>query len=411
MSNRVRHVAPRALALLLAIATAPLAAGRARAETADEDPYASTFARSAEEERAGRLDAAVAILQEATRRWPDDYALALQTAWLLFRAERWEEAEAAYRRAEKLSGGAYDARLGLAWTRARRGDCDDAKTRFATLATERPEDARVRDGLAVCEAKVGPRYTVWGTGTLHAYASHPTKSDGFGLATGFVALPGAFQIAAAYRGTWVAYDGESARPASTLTSFAQHEAYGTLGVGSKLVGVSAHYAYVRDGSETSGDSHHVGATLRYSPSGDLLLAESSSFYADQSVHRLELSWRAPLSQSIAIRPALAGQYTGRTWGYAGYLTLLGDHGRFGWWLGAKGGREIRPLYFGQAILFDWAETISAGATAGARVDLAGVSFTLGYDLALLRLSGSSGTRGGAKTSTAHLITLGVAYGR
>lgn len=408
---RAETLAPLfAATLLVASALTP-----SSALAADEpvDPYADSFARSAVEEKAGRLDAAIVILREAERRWPDDYALALQTAWLLFRAERWEEAEVAYRRAETLSGGAYDPRLGLAWTRARRGECDDAKARFDALATERPDDARVREGAAVCEAKPPKRYTVWGAATLHEYGGSPTKSRGFGVATGFVALPGAFQLAAAYRGSWLSYDGASARPASTLTSFAQHEAYGTLGIGGELLGLSAHYAYVYDGSAASG-SNHVGATLRFSPSrrgGDLLLAGSSSFYADQDVHRLELSWRLPLSSTLSIRPAVAGQYAGRTWGGAGYLTLLGDHGRFGWWLGAKGGRELRPLYFGQSILFNWTEQITAGATAGLRADLAGMSFTLGYDLALLRTPGSAGARGGATTSTANLITLGVAYGR
>lgn len=381
------------------------------ASVAPVDPYDDAFQRSAAEDRAGRLESAIAILRDAERLYPDDYPLALQLAWLLFRAERWQEAQHAYERADQLSHGAYDARLGLAWSRARLGDCEDAERRFGVLRTERPEDARVRDGIAHCEAATRTRVTAWGAATLHEYASHPTKSQGFGVAAGLVALPGAFQVAAAYRGTWLAYDGAAARPPSALESFVQHEAYGTLGVGSKLLGVSAHYAFVYDGSASTSSSHHVGATLRWSPFGDLLLAESTSLYADQNVHRLELSWRLPVSGGLSVRPAMAGQYAGRTWGGAGYLTLLGDHGRFGWWLGGKGGREIRPLYFGQSIVFNWAESISAGATAGLRADLGGASFTLGYDLALLRRTGSANAGNGARTSTVHLMTLGVAYAR
>lgn len=382
------------------------------ATVAPLDPYDDALQRSAVEEKAGRLESAIAILRDAERLYPDDYPLALQLGWLLFRAERWQEAQLAYERANKLSHGAYDARLGLAWTLARRDECTGAAgaaSRFRDLATERPEDGRVRDGIAHCEAATRTHVTAWGAATLHEYASHPTKSQGFGVAAGLLALPGAFQVAAAYRGTWLAYDGAAARPASSLDSFVQHEAYGTLGVGSKLLGVSAHYAFVYDGSASTSSSHHFGATLRWSPFGDLLLAESTSLYADQDVHRLELSWRLPLSASIAVRPAMAGQYAGRTWGGAGYLTLLGDHGRFGWWLGGKGGREIRPLYFGQSLVFNWAESISAGATTGLRADLGGASFTLGYDLALLRRTGSASATNGARTSTVHLVTLGVAY--
>jgi hypothetical protein len=44
-----------------------------------------------------------------------------------------------------------------------------------------------------------------------------------------------------------------------------------------------------------------------------------------------------------------------------------------------------------------------------RADLGGTSFTLGYDLALLRRTGSASAANGARTSMVHLITLGVAY--
>lgn len=375
---------PLLWALGLAIASPGLAAA---------DPYSDAFERSAVEERAGRFDSALAILRDAEAKYPEDYALSLQIGWVSFRAGLWEDAEVAYARAAQLSHGAYDARLGLAWTRAKRGQCDRAA--FAALSAERPEDTRASDGVRFCEQPSQSPYTAWGSGTYLLLRN----AQAYGGAVGLLVTPGRWLFAGAYRGTWFPATGGRFR--NSTDSTAQHEGYGTVGYGNRHAGLSVHYGYLSE----SATAHHVGATGRFSPFGDLLLAYSASLYSDSTIHRLELSWRLPLSKSISLRPAAGAQSVDGTLRYAGYLTLLGDHGGFGWWLGGKGGSETRPVYFGQAIVWNYSETISAGATAGVRATFGGTSVSLAYDLALLRNSVGFG-RG---LSSNHLFTLGFAF--
>ena len=359
---------------------------------ASADAYTDAFERSAAEEKAGHWDAALAILHGAEAQYPEDYAIALQIGWVAFRAERWDVAEAAYARAIQLSHGAFDARLGLAWTRAKKGDCAHAD--FASLQNERPDDARVRDGLAACEAPKAPLYTAWGSGSYLALKT----TSGYGGAVGAIVTPGPWLFAAAYRGTY--FSGSNGRFATEATT--QHEGYGTVGYGSARAGVSAHYGYL--GGWTT--AHHMGATGRFSPWGDVLLAYSTSFWDDLTIHRLELSWRMPLGKGVSLRPAGAAQLVDGAFKGAGALTLLGDHGGFGWWLGAKGGSETRPVQFTQSIVWNYVDTITAGATAGLRVSFGGASAFLGYDLALTRRSEGQQGRG---LSLNHLFTLGLAY--
>ena len=64
----------------------------------------------------GRNDAALALLIEATRRFPEHAALACRHADALHLAKRFDAAAAAYRRALALDGKLLDA--GMAWAAA-----------------------------------------------------------------------------------------------------------------------------------------------------------------------------------------------------------------------------------------------------------------------------------------------------
>jgi hypothetical protein len=238
-------------------------------------------------------------------------------------------------------------------------------------------------------------YTAWGSGTFLLQ----NNTAAYGGAAGLIVTPGPWLFAGAYRGT--SFPAASGRFRAATDSSKQHEGYGTVGYGGKRAGLSLHYGYLSAWT----NAHHVGATGRFSPFGDLLLAYSASFYTDSTIHRLELSWRLPVSKSISIRPAAAAQSVDGILRYAGYLTLLGDHGEFGWWLGGKGGSETRPVHFTQAIVWNYSDTITGGATGGVRATFGSTSVSLGYDFALLRRSEGFG-RG---LSLNHLITLGFAF--
>ena len=97
------------------------------------DDLASAWARAGVLEARGDPSAACDELLPWLALYPQDYALALQIGWLAFSAERYREAEDAYRQAVALSSGAPEASVGLAWTLLRVGRSPEARALVEAL--------------------------------------------------------------------------------------------------------------------------------------------------------------------------------------------------------------------------------------------------------------------------------------
>ncbi|APR81755.1 Hypothetical protein A7982_07104 [Minicystis rosea] len=367
-------------------------------EAAAEDAYDDAFAAAAQAEHAGHLDEAARALAWALPFYPQDYALPLALAWIHFRAGRFAEAEQHYRMAHERSPSAPEARLGLALSLERLGRCPEAHTLYEGLVAERPDLAEAQAGQARCAPKPAWRATVSLSAGGVWFPDHAVKSlSGMGTVGGTVAHDGGFFLGAIYRFTRIA-------PVSGLglEAWNQHEAYASVGYAGTLLGFSAHYAFLHDGSGAFGSSHHLGMSARVSPFGDIELRGSASLYEDMKVFRLEPSWRIPIVFGLSIRPGFAVQRAGDETRITGMGTLSFDHRRVSVWAGGKYGDEVRPVYFNVPAIYDVSEKIAFGAWAGASVNVSDdVRIHLSY--AMDRLKPTSGP----ETST-HALSLGVA---
>ncbi len=346
-------------------------------------------------ERAGRLADAAHALEALLPLYPQDYTLPVRIAELYRRAGRLADAERFYEIALALSPDGVDARAGLATVLEADGRCADAHAIWERLAADLPDLASARAGAARCAAvHVTPSVTL--TGTM--FPDHPYKSMSGGVAAGLtLEHRSGFFIGGTYR-----YAHFLPAAGAMLSAWDQHEGYVDVGWGARAGGFSLHYAVVYDGSGTLGTSHHVGATLRWSPFGDIEADVAGSFYDDMKIVRAEPSWRIPIAFGLSIRPALAIADAGGEVVATGMGTLAFDTARFHLWVGGKYGDEVRPVYFAAPVVYDVLERIPYGAWAGVSVDVArSASLHLAY--AMDRLKQPTGTE-----SDAHTLSLGAA---
>ena len=91
----------------------------------------------------GRVDEALAVVDEGLRRNPESQQLAFRRAMLLYEDKQYEEAEKAGLRAEKLSTDEFDVlnscRL-VYWSAKKLGHKDVARTALTRLSSLRPTD-------------------------------------------------------------------------------------------------------------------------------------------------------------------------------------------------------------------------------------------------------------------------------
>ncbi len=371
--------ARRSLALLFAAATS---ASEARA-----DAWSDALAASARAEAAGDLDGAVQPLRAALDAYPQDVALLLALGRIELARGRSAEAVRAYREATARSPRAADAYAGLAWALAAERRCGEARdAALVASALERALDATAVAGA--CEAAIAVAPEVAVAANALAFPGHARKSWAWGATVSTDAALGSLRAGATVRALSV-----SSRAAAVVPSFGQQEAYARVGWQTLDAGVGAVGAVVRDASGETGTSGHAGLALRASPAGDLLLSLAASFYPDGSVLRAEPAWRLPLGGGLYATPAFAlSRALGATYGAGSLsLSLAGVSGSA--WVGAKYGAEVRPAYLAQSVVYDLAEPVRWGASAGGSLRLArdvDLRLTLSFDaLGATAASGAS----------------------
>jgi hypothetical protein len=160
-----------------AAASAPASAPAFVAAPADE-PGLGPWDRSIAHERAGRLETARAVLEEAYGVAPGSYEVAVRLAWLTLRQRRVVEAISRYRAARALEGAGAEATQGLAaaltlhgYALLGRGERAAARAALTEAVALDPRAADARAGVRLAvpppawapEAWLGGLYAVLGS--------------------------------------------------------------------------------------------------------------------------------------------------------------------------------------------------------------------------------------------------------
>ncbi|MFO0757960.1 MAG: hypothetical protein U0359_15800 [Byssovorax sp.] len=381
--------------------TALLLASPALAQEADL--YAQTMARAAALGQEGRLFEAARALEGIAPLYPQDYALALALGFTYARAGRWADAERSYRDAFDLSGGSAEARLGLGLSLERQRRCPEARVILGEQAAEAPRDPEAVAALERCKERPAFKVDLDLSTTGQLYPDHPYKSLGIGGSlTGTITHESGLFLSSTYRGSHFV-----SPTTSTLAPWDQHEGYFTLGYNAPLFGLGLRYAVVSDGSGAFGTSHHVGATGRVSPYGDIVLDLSASLYADLTVLRSEVSWAIPITHGFSVIPAFAAQLAGGEPHTTGKATIAYAHPRFSLFAGGKYGAEVRPAYLDLPVVMDVGEEIKYGVFAGGSVNVGG-GFRIHASYAMDRLERAATATDSGYSVNGYYLTLGTA---
>jgi hypothetical protein len=385
------------------------------------DPYTEAFVRAEALAAEGRFAEGAAAVEAALGSFPQDYALTLEAAWLRYQSGEYARAEVHYRRAIRLSEGAWEARLGLGWSLLLQGERGEAEGIFEGLAAEAPGDARAAEGLRAAQARVAviaaPRAAL--TGQIYPDAGGMTGALGVSVGAPLVikerVLVGVDYSFARFQGVGAAARAGGMHmnmggfgpgsPVGRGDFIDRHAIYAHAGATWERVGFTTHYGYIRDGGRLIGDAHVAGAALRYSPLGDLSLAIAAGFWPDQAIPRASLAWAAPATRWLTITPAAAVQVADGAALGSGSLGAA-VHGRPGaLWVGGKVGPERRPIYLHVPETFSVDGEIRWGLWAGGRAELPG-HFNLFAGWELHRLAGVGP---GAVVTSAHILAIGVGW--
>jgi len=355
-------------------------------------------------------------LRALVERYPQDYALVLELAWLEFQAGRYAEAERRYRAASALSRGSRDARLGLGWALAYLGRCDEARVELEAANALDPSDRRAREGLEACGAGgwlAPPPAIAWYPSlslTGHVYAGAAERDLGVGPAAGLTAvLSDHALLGAFYRLTDLPVrlsggQGSGGR----RTHLLQHELWFGAGFTTAPVGFVARYGAILDRTGYSGTSHALGGSLRWSfgwdayAEGGLSLYDASLLTGAAVVGSTAVGLRVPLGRYVAVRPGLRlGFVDGET--YGAFVATAGvDAGEVELYLGGTLGRERLPVHWSIPVVYNLPERLGEGLMAGAGLEL-GERWRATADYQLRRLIDDVD---GAESGM-HLLTIGV----
>jgi hypothetical protein len=220
---------------------------------------------------------------------------------------------------------------------------------------------------------------VAGTGSL--YPGDAGRLHGEGVAAGLSAWHNTLVGGASYRGTRfvvAAEPDQESQPGQPPgmgagnSASVQHEAWAWAGLAQSRWGSSLHLAGVLDGSDDGSSALVLGAMGRLGPAaGAHLTGElSSSLYDDLSVHRVGLAWAQPVGR-LTISPLVAAQLADDTPYVSGGLELAHDGPQLDLRVGAKLGREQRPVLLGSALIYNLPGTITGGGWAVASFDRGG----------------------------------------
>lgn len=382
-----------------------LAATLCRAQ--DRDPYEEACARAAALERSGALAAAAGALESLRARYPQDVDLALRIGALRLRAGDGVAAARAYAAAIGAAGELREALLGLGWAEERRGRCAEASAAYrralapGAFGPAEPAGSEARAGLRRCTP---PTLRATAAAAVAGQAlTGGTTSYGLSVAPAVdLLVKGRLQLGASYR--FRALSSSLATVAATR----QHEAYAHVGYGGRLLGVTAHYAFLYDASAAA-PSHHGGLTARVSPFGDGLLQLGASLYRDLAMVRVQPSWRLPVAWGLSIQPGGAYQLTAAPGvaprhRYSVFLALSLQRGPLSLWAGGRYGDELRPLDLDLGLISNYQQPQVGAAWLGASLDVGPRRRThlqLGWGVDLLLPDG------GSLLTQAHTVSLGA----
>jgi hypothetical protein len=303
----------------------------------------------------------------------------LELAWARYLASDYVEAERAYRVALARAPSSVDARVGLGWSLARAGRCEDANRELEAVAS----DARAREAIASCASRASSNSVSLSAAFNEAlFPGHPLKTSAAGvLASGSAKFAGPWVLGAAYRYLHVA---TTSGNTVSIAPFDQHEGYAHAGYRSDRVGIVARLAMVRDGSGFTGTSWHAGFSAHVAIAGDLLLDATISAYDDRTIGRVAPAWTIPIVGALRIAPGFAVQRAGQDTLGTATLSLFVDLPSVSIWAGAKYGEEDRPAYLGALSIYDVTERVTWGAWGGLRLRSGPVALQLTYAFDELR---------------------------
>ncbi|HEY2733518.1 MAG TPA: tetratricopeptide repeat protein, partial [Polyangiales bacterium] len=255
--------------------------------SADADYYRA-FARADAAVKAGDCDAAIAVIEQALRKYPRDYALTLKLAWVEFQRGQYAAAERTYRAASTLSDGSVEARIGIGWSLIQEDRCDDARRVLHDVLSESDEES-ARRGLEACTERERVHGSVWAGLGGSLYQHHPWMHLSGDAYAGLDLVPiEGLELSAQYR--FLDLEATDRR----VPGFTQHEVYAQAGYTSKELDILGQGAVVWSGDAVVGGSRHVGASLRRkyfgALPGNVFVEVSGSYYADLWVVRLAPSW-------------------------------------------------------------------------------------------------------------------------
>jgi Flp pilus assembly protein TadD len=395
-----------AVFLLLPLGATAMPARAAAQAVADS----AAWAQAADLERSGRFAEAARALESLETQYPDEYDVALQRGWLLFRAEDWPRARRAYLHALKLSGySSIAARLGLGWTQLRLDRPELARRHFERVLRDAPTNAAARDGLAAVEARE-PR-AARGSATVltseQIYVNHPTLRTAFALAASARSLVGEhLLLGATYR--YLSYDASGQSPPWVAsTNGTQHQAHATIGYVSERFALRLHGALIFDAHDSSLPAYTVGLSGWLAALGDVDLEVGATLFADVLALRALGSWDISLADGLWLGPIASAQYLedGTLGGTLG-ARLNFQRERFAAALTARVGDESRAVYLNDALSYATTDRTLAAVLLSARSELgAGVSLAASYEWQHLGVAATTLTA--ARNADVHTLTAGV----
>lgn len=379
---------------------------------ATQDPYAQLLTQAERLDARGELAAAAALLERAAPHYPDDFLLHLRLAYAQFRLARYHQALEAYRRAFALSAGQRDAALGLGFTLAKLGRCDEAVRQFEAVLERSANDAGAQQGLTLCATPHAKSLRAEARVIGHAYVGHPVLSHALGAQAALSGQPAPWlSLGALYRATqfWSARGVLGGGRSRRALRF-QHELYLHGGVQSPRLGVAATYAYVTSGADDLARAHVAGLMAWGAPLTwlSLWLEASGSFYDDIAVARAQPGVSCTIGPHLGLRPSVGLQLLRGGLLAAAELELSVRYRPLTLLVGGRWGKQQRPSFLSQPTVYNIDDVIGAGIWSVAELALS-QTLTLNLTYELQRRTATDPQDDRPHEALAHYAVLGLRF--
>jgi hypothetical protein len=368
----------------------------------DPPPYEKTLTQARAQLAQKQYDESLRTLERLLTRYPQDYTATLLAGWAAFNGEHYRRALRYYRRAVALSGGAFDAKAGVAWTLQRLGAREKARARFLRLARQAPKDRMIQRGLRLTQTRwlLAP----YAGFEYHGYTKHTERLAAYGGVAGLALTYRSFTLRSAYRFTRVEFKADgSGNPA---IEFGQHEAYLSMGYAKGPFAIAGHYAFVDDGNITDSRIHLAGLSLAGKLWGSAPSIEGNvGIYTDDTVLNVAAGWRWPIGRGW-VEPTLSVQRVDATNLAAGGLSAGLRLGPVDAWVGGRYGEQRHAALLGYQLLNNTGDIVAMQAWAGLSLSItSALRIDVGY--AVDKLSGAA--RAGNAAALAHHASLTLTW--